>query len=95
MDNEFNKRKKDAHMKERENSPELIIIKKSIKPRGRTIQIENYKVEPSLEIKLAVEYQPFKDRAIARDVAVCIEEMFRAVENNNENFTLQDKFKKW
>ena len=54
--------------------------------------IEYTKVNPCIQAKLAIEWEPFQDRAHAQQVAIALEEMLQAVEKGQEDFTLASRY---
>lgn len=88
LDNEFNVRDKDAHMKKRNKNFEIKKPLISMNPP----QIEQYKVEPCLELKLAVEYEDYRDKALSREIAEICEEILDAASNEDHHFNLNNKY---
>lgn len=78
-------RDKDHHLKKIKNiKPQKSVIIKHLNERDYFL--DRKPADPSLAIKIEVENQAIKDRAIANEVAIAMEEMLQQVEKGNENF---------
>lgn len=89
LDKEFNKREKDAHMIKKNKVP---VKKNHFKKQEKVMMIDHANANPCVQAKIVVEWQPHKERAHAKEVAIALEEMLQAAVKGEEDFTLGDRY---